>query len=223
MSAPADVGAVAAGAGTPSGRGDGTSATAVAPDPDGPVLLGADARGPDTPEDDPSAPLPEVRGVPGWALHLGVLVAGLALTAAAVDPHAWPSGTYVVLGLLALGAAAFPASPALVALLLAAAGCQVLSGGVALDVRLVATALLLDVVHVLGAVTAAVPMRARVDPRALLPSARRLAVVVALSVPVFAVVRVVGAGSASSPLFVLTAAGALAVVVAALVLAARSR
>ncbi len=191
------------------------------------MLLDPDPRTPDAPDpdpdSDPAAPLPEVRGVPGWALHLGVLVAGLALVAAAVDPHAWPSGTFVVLGLLSLGAAVFPASPALVGLLVAAAGCQVLSGGVALDVRLVATALLLHVMHVLGAVTAAVPMRARVDPRALLPSARRFAVVVALSVPVFAVVRVVGAGSASSPLFVLTAAGALAVVVAALVLAARSR
>lgn len=175
------------------------------------------------PDDAGGAPAEEVHGVAGWALRLALAVAALALVAAAVDPRVWPVGTYVVLGLLALAAALLPGTSATIALLVAAAACQLFTDGVTLGPRLVVTAVLLDAVHVLAALAGPIPLRARVDPGALVPSGRRFLVVLALSVPVFAADRFVGIGSGSGLLFLATAVAALAVVVTAAVVAARRR
>lgn len=165
----------------------------------------------------------ELRGVPGWLLHLALAVAGLGLVAVALDPRIWSYEIVAALALVALIAATFPWSPVPIALMIATAGCQLVTGGVAVDFRLAATAVLLQVVHVLASLTAVVPLWSRVDPRALLPSGRRLLVVVGLSVPVFLAARFVGPGLGSGLLFVVTALALLALVGVALAMGSRAR
>lgn len=170
-----------------------------------------------------AAAVVELRGVPGWSLHLALAVAGLGLVAAAVDPRIWSFEIVAAFALVALVAAAFPWSPVPIALMIATAACQLFTGGVTVDVRLAATAVLLQVVHVLASLTAVVPLWSRLDPRALLPSVRRLLVVVALSVPVFLAARFVGPGLGSGLLFVVTGLALLALVGVALAMGNRPR
>lgn len=126
------------------------------------------------------------RGWPGWVLRVVVLAAGLGSVSVLLGDGFAP----VVLDLMfvfALVVPALPASPAPAILIGAVAIAVTAIGGDPLRPEVLIAIPLLHLVHAASAVAAFVPLRAVVQPRALLAPARRFVLV---QVVVFAVVAV---------------------------------
>ncbi len=136
---------------------------------------------------------PQVGGAAGPAVTgrdvrvlLGLASAGLLLAAlAGADHGVHPLAAGAVVAAAAV-VAAFPASPAPAAVCVAAA-LILLSGDGGFTAWLVAVASLLHTVHVLAGVAEIIPVRARAETAALLPTARRWLRAEVVTVPVLIV------------------------------------
>lgn len=113
-------------------------------------------------------------GIPGWVLRLALLLVG---GAAVYVQRADGVVVLVVFGVLALVAAAVPASPAPALLISVIALAVTLSSGSPLRPTVLAEIPLLHLEHVLAAITALLPMRAVVRGSALLAPARRFVII----------------------------------------------
>jgi hypothetical protein len=126
------------------------------------------------------------RGWPGWVLRAVVLLAGLGAVSVLLGDGIAPF-VLALMYLFAVLVPALPATPAPAILIGAVAIAVTLVGGDPLRPEVLVEIPLLHLLHVSSALAAFTPVRAIVQPRALLAATRRFA---AVQVVVFAVVAV---------------------------------
>ncbi len=169
------------------------------------------------------APRRELRaGLPGWVLRAAITltcaaVAGV-LTAAGVEGPA-----LVLYLLLAVVAAAIPASAAAILLVAYPAGALVFATDGTWWPGVLALVVLLHLVHVLCAYAALVPLRSRVHPEALRAPAKRFVLVQLPVLALAGLVTLLPAGRTDAPVEVIGLACALGLAAGAVLLLRRGR
>ncbi|WP_158842433.1 hypothetical protein [Saccharothrix deserti] len=159
-------------------------------------------------------------GLPGWVLRaaIGVVAAGVAGVLAANGVE-WPA--LALYGVLAVAAMAIPASAAVALIIGYPAAAMVFAGDEPSWPGVLALVVLLHLLHVLSAYAAIIPLSSRVHPEALKAPAKRFAAVQLSVLVLAAVVLLLPGGRTDEAVEVIGLAGAVGLVVGAVLLMRR--